>query len=213
MTRRRSTPFTRVVFVAVALVLIASVTSIGAAATTIVSSPQAWVAEASSQSAVPLPLSADETRAMLLATMALRDAPGQTAKQAENGYPEAVQLLDLMFSLRTARPFIVGREIMLIGEGKGLKMLVRSDGDIKLVEFKQSAGPDGALLPSASDLRAIAVVNGVADVVRALSPGTLPKATNAYVTGYHVGFASPDGTHLVVYVRADGQTTIERELP
>lgn len=214
MMRNKSSPRTGVVvFIVAALILALGIAVPGFGAGIVVNAPHTWVAEANSITPVVLPLSESETRSMLLASKSLQSPSRQVVTQADNGYPRAVEQIKLMSELKDSKPTIVGREIMLVGGGKGLKVLVTSDGGMELVEFKKTMGPDGVLLSSASDLQAIDSVKSLTQVVRTLSPGALPATMNAYVTAYHIGFARPDGTHIVVVVRAGGQTAIEQDVP
>jgi len=172
-----------------------------------------WVTETGVGTLLPTLQPKTESDAMVLAATALGNPSSQLLAQARSGDTRAVEQIKLMSRLEDSRPKIVGREVMLVGSGKCLKILIASDGGLRMIELKKTMGPDVVMPHSPMDLQAIATANSVAEVVRALSPNTLPANMHGYVTGYHVGFAGPDGGHIVVVVGPGGTTSIEQDIP
>jgi hypothetical protein len=214
MMRTKPSPGALRVALLVALLVVAMGMALpGFGAGTASDAQHTWVTEADVGSLFPPPPPKSESDAMVLAATALGNPSSQLLAQANSGNTRAIEQINLMSRLKDSRPKIVGREVMLVGSGKGLKILIASDGGMRMIELKKTMGPDGVMPRSTSDLQAIANANSLAEVVRALNPNALPANMNAYVTGYHVGFAGPDGTHIVVVVGPGGTTSIEQDIP
>jgi hypothetical protein len=214
MMRTKPTPGALRVALVVALLVVAmgmALPGFGAAITSDAS--HTWVTQADVGNLFPPPPPKSESDAMVLAATALGNPSSQLLAQANSGDTRAIAQIKLMSRLKDSKPRMIGREVMLVGSGKGLKVLIASDGGMRMIELKKTMGPDGVMPHSPTDLQAIANVNSLAEVVRALSPNALPANMNAYVTGYHVGFAGPDGSHIVVVVGPGGITSIEQDIP
>ena len=154
-------------------------------------------------------LTSDEREALARAKYALRVPPSGMAMQADKGYLFAQRVIQLMRSMRTRVPQIIGHEVVVWNDKRAVSMVVYSDGGIYVV----GSGPVRSMLVSHAkrvgdddDLDAAAVATRAFDVARSVD-SRIGKATGALVRAHLVGFADSTRAHIVVRVGVDGSTS------
>jgi len=150
-----------------------------------------------------------EADAKTAAVAALTVPPESLIAQADRGYPDSQTKLDLAKSLRDASPVVVGHEVLVWNDAKAAKMFVSADGVVKVLGVgtpQQMLATRAEAATDAGDRDAIEIAESTFGVANELDPAVAP-ATGALVSAHAVGFARPDGTHIVVRADTAGNTS------
>jgi len=143
------------------------------------------------------------------AAAALKAPPTGLVTQADKGYSEAQRRVLLAKSLKGADPVIVGHELLVFNSEKAARFYVGKGGDVKLLEV----GPTQQMLVTRAtaatdrdDGDAIEMGKQALEVASGLGLKGFP-VEGALVTAHAVGFTDADGSHIVLRVDPDGNTS------
>lgn len=143
-----------------------------------------------------------ELHALKVAEEALVEPPLILIRNADHGYLDCIAKLEATRELVDAVPMIVGHELVLYNDTKAVRMFVNADGIVTpIVSGGTDIEPEDLRgLGGAGEYAAAEIARSAMCLHSQLDPETPYCDMRSMLSGYGVGFANEEGTHLIIRV-------------
>lgn len=150
-----------------------------------------------------------EAAAKASAAKALKSPPFGLVRNADHGYAAPAKAIATMRRVARAHPVVVGHELLLANDANAAAVFVNNGGTVKLLEKGnlQLLARRAQGVSDQNDRQAAEIAREAVALHAALDPGSPFAGMHSSVTAHAVGFALPDGTHVVARVGVDGDVS------